>query len=151
MEPRQDIYFNNTDYQLNNQFLNTKPVYTQKQLSNYRQNIGIGNSNCIHGLQRYILENNSQAVSSTMQGAVYSAIDSITGRRVVIKCASKQLVYRHASNDGKFIAEDIRKEAQLLWNVSNHSHPDAGNIYIQYILLNIHSTYSVRVLKRFKF
>ena len=123
---KENNYWNKTDCEINTKYLHTLPVYSKQDLSNYYQYYNIKDIRSLTGLKRYSIENNNKPLTPTMQGSVYSAIDVLTGRRVIIKCAQKNLVHKHISQDGTLISEDIRKEAQILHYISKHRTSDAS-------------------------
>ena len=130
MSSFQDVnYWNKEDCELNAIHGHTKAVYDQNQLMQYYNFYGI---NChaiasINGLKRYIIENNCKPIGLTLQGNVYSAIDIITGRRVVIKRSNKRLVKMNIATNGKNISEDIKNESNLLYYIrtSNKQYCDS--------------------------
>lgn len=118
-------YTNEIDCAINDKFVHTQPVVSKQQLLKHFQDCGIKDLRQVRGLQRYILEDDREAVQSTMQGSVFKAIDTFTGRRVVIKTAGKVLVHSHRKKGGNLIPEDIQQEASLLQAIS-HRRADAG-------------------------
>ena len=90
---------------------------------------GINNPLELKGTDRYLLEGNGHRLATTLQGAVYSAIDLKTGQRVIVKRSKKCLVEKQCTRDGYFIAEDVRQESKLLKSISNDD-SDAGLLLI---------------------
>ena len=125
---RKDAYWNKLDWEINDRLAHTTPILSKHQLEFfYKQN---GNTRSevyqMQGFQRYLIENNGNALRETMQGSVHTAIDIATGRRVVVKAASKKLVDSHQRKNGDFIDEDIIQETQILADISNRNNADSG-------------------------
>ena len=86
--------------------------------------------NVVSGLNRYIFSSNKpEPLKETMQGSVYEAIDSQTGRTVIIKRAWKQLIISGKKKNGQAIPENIYYEAQILKNISKPKNAQSG-VYV---------------------
>ena len=142
-------YWNEQDCQLNSQHAHTPAVYTQNHLLRYYQYYGITSNSIktLSGLKRYIVENDCKPITSTLQGAAYSAIDITTGRKVILKCSSKKLVKSHRCINGKGTSEDIRNEANLLHYITDRSNQYTDScmyksvcqlIFINYLFANLY-------------
>lgn len=129
-------YWNIKDCAINDKFAHTSPVYEGEELLNlFNKKQDINTSihaseipNNLFGMDRYLVENDGHRLGNTLQGAVYSAIDFNTGRRVIIKRSKKYLVERHCTRKGFHIDEDVRNEAKLLQSVS-HDFSDSGLLF----------------------
>lgn len=120
------VYWNRIDCQINDLLQHTEPMLSETQLLQLHNELRIKDTTTLKGFERYIIENNNQPIGNTMQGFVFKAIDIVTGRRVIIKTALKCLVDLHASKNGRYICEDICKEASILHKITNTKYPDAG-------------------------
>ena len=128
LEKYNKAYWNKTDCQINDLLGHTNPIICKQALEQFYIDNKI-NKHKLHNLQgfnRYIIENDAKPLKETMQGSVDIATDIITGRRVVIKNASKKLVNSHQRKNGQIIEEDIFQEGNILHALSQRSDADSG-------------------------
>ena len=105
----------------------TVRVYDEQVLQMFYKQQRLNNPNMeIIGKNRYYVENNGNYITNTMQGSVYSAIDIITGRRVIVKQSNKYLVHSNSTKNGIKISENIKTESNLLKNITSNQTSDAG-------------------------
>eukprot|EP01084_Bolivina_argentea_P270090 459182_1 len=73
----------------------------------------------------------SRQLSDSSQGRIYSALDTCTGKYVVVKEAWKQLVKEGKSRSGYTVHENFEQEKRILKYLSNQS--DAPSSFVRHI------------------